>query len=152
MEIILLERVHKLGKMGDKVGVKAGYARNYLVPQGMALPATKANLVVFEARRAELESLEAERKAKSEERKAGLHEVSVTIVVRAGEEGKLFGSVGVMDIVEHLAKAGHTIEKSELRLPEGPIRAIGEHAFDIDLGNDVIATIKVIVEAEETEH
>ena len=148
MEIILLERVHKLGKMGDKVGVKAGYARNYLVPQGMALPATKANLVVFEARRAELESLEAERKAKSEERKAGLHEVSVTIVVRAGEEGKLFGSVGVMDIVEHLAKAGHTIEKSELRLPEGPMREVGEYEVAIQVHSDVIATVKLSIVAE----
>lgn len=152
MEIILLEKVHKLGNMGEKVVVKPGYARNFLVPQGIALPATKDNLVEFEKRRAELERLAAERLAKAEARKATLQDVSVTIITKAGEEGKLFGSIGVMDIVGHMEKAGHAIEKSELRLPEGPIRALGEFDFDIDLGSDVVATIKVIVEAETTEH
>ena len=130
MEVILLEKVNNLGNMGDKLGVKAGYARNYLVPQGMALPATRENLVEFEKRRAELERLAAERLAKAEARKVAIHESVVIIITKAGDEGRLFGSIGVMDIIEALQAQGHEVERSELRMPEGPIRSVGSYEFD----------------------
>ena len=148
MEIILLDKVHNLGSIGDKLSVRAGYARNFLIPQGIALPATRDNLVDFEKRRAELERLAAERLAQAQARKERIHEKVVLITVKAGEEGRLFGSIGVMDIVEAMGTAGHPIERSELRMPQGPIRAIGEYAFDIDLGSEVTAMIKVMVQSE----
>lgn len=149
MEIILLDKVNKLGNIGDKVNVKPGFARNFLIPQGIALPATKENLVEFEKRRAELERLAAERLAAAEARKNEIHETSVTIVAKSAEEGKLFGSIGIADIIDALTAAGKDVEKSELRMPEGPIRSVGEYEYNIDLGSDVVAQIKVIVEAEQ---
>lgn len=152
VEVILLEKVHKLGAIGDKVSVKPGYGRNFLIPQGIAILATKDNLVEFEKRRAELERIAAEKLAQAEARKAILHEASITIIAKAGDEGKMFGSVGTMDIVDALAAAGHTIEKSELRMPEGAIREVGEYSYDVHLGSDVVASIKVIIEAEKSDH
>lgn len=151
MEVILLERVNNLGSMGDKMGVKSGYARNFLIPQGMALPATRDNLLEFEKRRAELELLAAERLAAAEARKVTMHETVVVISTKAGDEGRLFGSIGVMDIVEAMQAKGHAIERSELRMPEGPIRAVGDYEFDLHLGYDVIAVIKVTVKSDKAE-
>lgn len=151
MEIILLDNVNNLGKMGAKVAVKSGYARNFLVPQGFALPATKDNLVEFEKRRAELERLMAERLAHAQARRDVIHETLVVITTKAGDEGRLFGSIGVMDIVEAMEAKGHKLERSELRMPEGPIRAVGEYQFDIDLGSDVVALIKVAVQSDKVE-
>ncbi|MGD9254644.1 MAG: 50S ribosomal protein L9, partial [Chromatiales bacterium] len=125
MEVILLDNIANLGSLGDKVSVKAGYGRNYLVPQGFALPATRANIEEFEKRRAELEKQAAERLAAAESRKAAIDGSSVTISRKAGDEGKLFGSVGTADIAEALTAAGTDVDKSEVRLPEGVFRATG---------------------------
>ena len=151
MEVILLDKVNNLGRMGDKVAVKAGYARNFLVPQGVALPATKENLVEFEKRRAELERLAAERLAQAQARRDAIHETLVVITTKAGDEGRLFGSIGVMDIVEAMDAKGHKLERSELRMPEGPIRSVGEYQFDVDFGSDVVAVIKVAVQSDKVE-
>lgn len=148
MNVILLEKVHNLGDLGEKVNVKAGYGRNFLIPQGKAVTATVDNIAKFEARRAELEKAAAEKVAASEARKASLDGMSVTIAQKAGEEGKLFGSVGNHDISEALTAAGVEVFKSEVRLPEGPLRELGEYDIDIDLHGDVVATIKLNVVAE----
>ncbi|KAB7628365.1 50S ribosomal protein L9 [Alkalilimnicola sp. S0819] len=148
MEVILLEKVENLGGLGDKVKVKAGYGRNYLVPQGKAKPATAENLAEFEARRAELEKAAAELLASAEARKAKLEEMSVTIQSKAGEEGKLFGSVGTQDIADAITAAGVEVTRQEVRLPEGPLRNLGEYEIELHLHTDVDATIKLVVEAE----
>ncbi len=148
MEVILLEKVGKLGALGDKVAVKAGFGRNYLIPYGKAVPATKANVEQFEARRAELEKAAAERLASAQTRAAQLQDKEVTIVSKAGDEGKLFGSIGVRDIADALTAAGIDVEKSEVRLPEGPIRNTGEFEVALHLLTDVDATVKVTVVAE----
>lgn len=148
MNVILLEKVGKLGNLGDQVNVKAGYGRNFLIPQGKAVPATADNVAKFEARRAELEAAAAEKLAAAEARKASLENINVVIKQKAGDEGKLFGSVGTSDIAHAVTEAGVEICKSEVRLPEGALREVGEYEVAIGLHSDVEATIKVTIEAE----
>jgi large subunit ribosomal protein L9 len=148
MDVILLEKVGKLGSIGDKVAVKAGFGRNYLIPHGKALSATAANVAEFEVRRAALEAVEAESKKAAEVRAEQLTDLEVTITSSAGEEGKLFGSIGTRDIADAVTAAGVAIEKSEVRLPEGALRNVGEYAVDIQVHSEVIKAIKLIVAAE----
>ncbi|KAA0011739.1 50S ribosomal protein L9 [Billgrantia pellis] len=148
MEVILLDNIGKLGGLGDKVAVKPGYGRNYLVPYGLAVPATKDNVEAFEAQRAELEAQAAERKAIAESRAAQLAEIELSLVAKAGEEGKLFGSIGPRDLAEALGQAGIEVAKSEVRMPEGPIRQTGEYDIDLHLHAEVDATVRVVVVAE----
>ena len=150
MEVILLEKLGKLGNIGDIANVKAGYGRNYLIPQGKALYATKANLEEFETRRADLEAAAANKMEKAQIRANKLAEIaSVTITANAGDEGKLFGSVGTREIEEAVNNAGGEISKSEINMPEGAIRNIGEFTVEIHLHTDVTQPITVIVEAEK---
>ena len=147
MEVILLEKVANLGSLGDKVKVKAGYGRNFLLPYGKAVPATEANLKAFEERRAELEKAAAEKQAAAQARAEALEGAAFTISSKAGEEGKLFGSIGVRDIADAITAAGTDVEKSEVRLPEGPIRVTGEYEIELQLHSDVEVTIKLAVVA-----
>lgn len=149
MEVILLEKVSNLGNLGDKVSIKAGYGRNYLVPQGKAVPATAKKIAEFEERRAELEKLAAEKLAAASQRAAALSKLNIVIAHKAGDEGKLFGSVGTHAIADAISAAGITVEKHEVRLPNGAIRHIGQYDVDVNLHTDVVVTlpIKVIVEA-----
>ncbi len=148
MQIILLEKVANLGALGEQVNVKAGYARNFLFPQGKAVPATSANIEHFQARRAELEAAAAEKLANAEARKQQLEEIELSVAVKAGDEGKLFGSLGNRDIADLATGAGVEVSKSEVRLPNGPIRAIGEFDIAIQLHAEVSATLKLHVVAE----
>ena len=148
MNIILLERVVNLGDLGDEVAVKSGFARNFLIPKGKAVRASKDNRAIFEARRAELERSALERLGGAQARAAKLNGLSVTISVKAGDEGKLYGSVGTHDIAEALAAQGADIAKSEIRMPAGPIRLVGEYEIDVHLHTDVNVAIKVIVVPE----
>jgi large subunit ribosomal protein L9 len=149
MEIILLEKVENLGKIGDRVRVRSGYARNYLIPKGKATLATPENIAKFEARRAELEAKAAAELAEAQERARKLEGVVLKIEVQAGAEGKLFGSVGTVDIAEAIRKHGVAVERSEIRLREGPLRVVGEHRVDLHLHTDVNVELKVVVEAAE---
>ena len=137
MDIILLQRIKNLGKLGDKVSVKAGYGRNFLIPQGKAVAATESNTAAFEARRAELEKAEAEVLATAQARADQLNEVNIVITAKAGDEGKLFGSIGTRDIADAVTAAGVEIHKSEVRLPEGVLRSVGEYAIALQLHPDV---------------
>ena len=149
MEVILLEKLGKLGNIGDLANVKAGYGRNYLIPQGKALFATAANLEEFETRRADLEAAAANKMEKAQIRASKLVEIeTVTIAANAGDEGKLFGSVGTREIEEAVNNAGGEISKSEINLPEGAIRNIGEFSVEVQLHTDVTQSITVVVEAE----
>lgn len=148
MQLILLQNVTNLGRLGDKVNVKPGYGRNYLVPQGKAVPATAANLAEFEARRAEYEAKAKTLLDGAEGRKAALEGVQVTITANASTEGKLYGSVGPRDIADALNKLGHKIEKSEVVMGEGPLRKTGEYDIVVHLHADVETTVKVIVIGE----
>jgi len=148
MEVILLEKVANLGSLGDKVKVKAGYGRNFLLPYGKAVPATADNLKAFEERRAELEKAAADKLATAQARAEKLDGESFTIASKAGDEGKLFGSIGVRDIADAITSAGTEVEKSEVRLPEGPLRAIGEYDIELQLHTDVTVTVKLAVVAE----
>jgi len=149
MEVILLEKVANLGNLGDRVNVRPGYGRNYLVPTKKAVAATKANIEVFEARRAELEKTAAEALATAEARATKLNELAeVTIGSHAGDEGKLFGSVAVADIANAITVAGVEVEKREVSMPQGPIRQVGDYEIEIHLHSDVISTVKVSVVAE----
>ena len=148
MEVILLERVANLGDLGDKVSVKSGYGRNYLMPQKKAVPATKDNITSFEVRRAELQLLADERLATANARGAKISALEVTITAKSGDEGKLFGSITVRDIVDAVLAKGVDIEKSEVRMPGGPIRDLGEHDVDIHLHTEVNVILKVGVIAE----
>jgi len=149
MEVILLDKIAKLGGLGDKVSVKSGYARNYLLPKGKAVFASAANVEHFETRRAELEAKLAETLAAAEARAAKLTELAeVTIASKAGDEGKLFGSIGTRDISDAITEAGVEVVKAEVRLPLGSIRETGEFDIVIHLHNDVDTTIKVVVIAE----
>ena len=150
MEVILLEKVYNLGELGDKVNVKPGYGRNYLIPSGKAVSATKENVAKFEERKAELEKQQQEVLAAANARAEILKDVSVSIARKAGGEGKLFGSVSPIDIAEAVVATGIELEKQEIRMPEGPIRATGEYEFDVQLHADVMTTIKVVV-IEEVE-
>ncbi|ALZ86286.1 MULTISPECIES: 50S ribosomal protein L9 [Pseudomonas] len=148
MDVILLEKIANLGNLGDKVNVKGGYARNFLLPQGKATAATAANVEAFEARRAELEKQAAEKKAQADARAAKLAELTVTIAANSGDEGKLFGSIGTRDIAEAVSAAGVELDKSEVRLPNGALRNTGEYDVEVHLHTDVEATVKVVVVAE----
>ncbi len=149
MEVILLEKVANVGALGDKVTVKSGYARNFLIPQGKAVFASDSNVAEFEARRAELEKQAAEKLAAAESRKAAIEAIDgVTIAHQAGDEGKLFGSVGTGDIADAVTAAGVEVTRAEVRMPEGAIREVGEYEFAIHLHTDVDATVKVTVVAE----
>lgn len=149
MEVILLENVANLGTLGDKVNVRPGYGRNYLVPQKKAVPATKENIEVFEARRAELEKAAAEALAAARARGEQIAALGqITIKAQAGEEGKLFGSVAVADIADAVTAAGVELEKREVNLPEGPIRLTGEYEVELQLHAEVAQPIKLMVEAE----
>lgn len=148
MEVILLQKVENLGNLGDKVNVRPGYGRNYLIPKGKAKPATAENIEEFEARRAELERLAAEERTAAESRKAQLEGLEVTIAAKAGDEGKLFGSIGTADIADAVTKAGVPVIRQEVRMPQGPIRAVGEYEIELHLHTDVDAGVKVIVTGE----
>jgi large subunit ribosomal protein L9 len=148
MEVILLEKLGRLGSIGDKVSVKAGFGRNYLVPQGKAIPATESNIKDFEVRRAELEAASAEKRTEAEARVAKLVDLVVTIKANAGDEGKLFGSIGTRDIADAITAAGVEVAKSEVRLPEGTLRELGEYQIDIQVHAEVTQAIKLVVEAE----
>ena len=148
MNIILLERITNLGDLGDEVVVKSGFARNFLIPKGKAVRASKENRAVFEARRAELERVAQERLGEAQGRAAKLQGMVVTIAAKAGDEGKLYGSVGTHDISEALGAQGAEVTKSEIRMPKGVIRMVGEYEIDVHLHTDVSVTIKVIVVPE----
>jgi large subunit ribosomal protein L9 len=148
MQVILLERIKGLGALGTKVDVKPGYGRNFLIPQGKALPATAKNLAEFEVRRAELERQEAEVLAAANARAEKLAAITVTVVSKAGDEGKLFGSVGNRDIADAVVAAGVELDRSEVRLPEGPLRHTGEFDIAVQLHSEVMASVKVVVSAE----
>jgi large subunit ribosomal protein L9 len=148
MEVILLEKIENLGNLGDRVNVKPGFGRNYLLPQGKAAPATAENIAEFEARRAELEKTAAEALALAESRRDSLADMVVTISAKAGEEGKLFGSVGTSDIADAINAAGVEVERNEIRLPEGAFRQTGEYDVDLHLHTDVNITVKLVIEAE----
>lgn len=149
MQIILLDKVANLGSLGDKVDVKAGYARNYLVPQGKAVPATKKNVEFFEARRAELEAKLADVLAVAEGRAEKINSLAtVTIASKAGDEGKLFGSIGTRDIAQAVTAAGVEVMKSEVRLPNGVLRTVGEHEVHFQVHSDVFAKLNVNIIAE----
>ncbi|MCG8394668.1 MAG: 50S ribosomal protein L9 [Pseudomonadales bacterium] len=146
MQVILLETIKNLGDLGAVVDVRAGYGRNFLIPQGKALPATKANLAEVEQRRAELEKHAAEQLAAAQERGEKLNEANITIAAKAGDEGKLFGSVGTRDIAEAVSSAtGVDVEKAEVKLPNGALRTTGEFEIDLALHAEVTATIKLAV-------
>jgi len=148
MNVILLERVTNLGDLGDEVAVKGGFARNFLIPQGKAVRASEQNRAVFEARRAELERIAAERLGGAQARAAKLEGVSITIAAKAGDEGKLYGSVGTHDIAEALTALGTEVAKSEVRLPQGPIRLIGEYDIELHLHTDLSTMVKLVVVPE----
>ena len=149
MEVILLERVSNLGDLGDKVNVKSGFGRNFLIPYGKAVPATKENLADFEARRAELEAAAADLLAKAEARAAELADKQITIPANAGDEGKLFGSIGTRDVAEAVSAAVAAVTKSEVRMPHGVIREVGEYEIGLQLHSDVSVTIMVSVVPED---
>ncbi len=150
MDVILLEKVGKLGSIGDKVAVKAGFGRNFLIPQGKAVFATDANLADFEQRRAELEAAAADKLGKAEARAAELAKLaSVTISAVAGDEGKLFGSIGARDVADAVSAAGVELAKSEVKMPEGPLRELGEFEVTIQLHSDLSTSIQIVVAEEE---
>ncbi|HSX52161.1 MAG TPA: 50S ribosomal protein L9 [Cellvibrio sp.] len=148
MEVILLDKVGKLGAIGDKVSVKSGYGRNYLLPQGKAVAATAKNIADFEARRAELEAAAAGKIAEATARAEKLAALEVTIAAKAGDEGRLFGSIGTRDIAEAITAAGVEVAKSEVRLPQGVLREIGQYEIDIQLHSEVTQAVKLAVVAE----
>ena len=148
MQVILLEKVGKLGGLGDEVNVKAGFGRNFLIPQGKAVPANKANKESFEARRAELEAAAAEKLAAAQSRGEAMNELVVTIAANAGDEGKLFGSIGTKDIADAVTAAGHAVDKSEVKMPEGALRNVGSYEIALQLHSDVSVEVTIQVEAE----
>jgi large subunit ribosomal protein L9 len=149
MEIILLQKVANLGQIGDRVKVKSGYARNFLVPTGRATLATEANIAKFEAQRAVLEEKAARELHQAQARAASLENFKLELKAKAGTEGKLFGSIGTADIAEAAVKAGQPIARSEVRMPMGPIRTTGEHQVQLHLHTDVNVTLVVTIVAEE---
>jgi large subunit ribosomal protein L9 len=149
MQVILMEKVANLGELGDVVKVKDGYARNFLIPEGKAKRATPDNLKAFESRRAELEKAQAETLNKAKERGAKLDGLTVQITQKAGPDGRLFGSVTNYDIVEALKKEGHEVERANIRMPQGPLKQVGEYPLQIGLHTDVTVTVKVAVLGEQ---
>lgn len=149
MDVILLQRIKNLGKLGDKVSVKAGYGRNFLIPQGKAVMATKGNVEMFEARRAELEAKVAEQLAAAEARAEKVNALeAVVLASKAGDEGKLFGSIGTRDIADALTNAGLAVDRAEVRLPNGALRHTGEFNIAIQLHHDVVAEVLVTIVSE----
>ena len=149
MQVILLDKIAHLGKVGDQVNVKSGFARNYLIPQGKAVMATKANIEHFEERRAELEEKAAQALAAAADRAARLEALgSVTIAAKAGDEGRLFGSIGTRDIAEAITAKGVEVAKSEVRLPNGLIRTLGEHEVTFQFHGEVFSHLNVVIVAE----
>ncbi|WP_446811911.1 50S ribosomal protein L9 [Methylomonas sp. 2BW1-5-20] len=148
MEVILLEKTANLGNLGDKVTIKAGYGRNYLIPQGKAVPATPKKIREFEERRAELEKQAAEKLAAANARGEAISKLNVSIAHKTGDEGRLFGSVGTQNIADAITAAGVKVEKHEVRLPNGVIRNIGEYDIAINLHTDIVVTLPVKVVAE----
>ena len=149
MQVILLDKIAHLGKVGDQVNVKSGYARNFLIPQGKAVMATAANIEQFEARRAELEEKAAQALAAAVDRAARLEALgSVTIASKAGDEGRLFGSIGTRDIADAITAKGVEVAKSEVRLPNGLIRTLGEHEVTFQFHGEVFSHLNVIIVAE----
>lgn len=148
MKVILLEDITNVGKLGDNIAVKAGFARNYLLPQGKAVTATMDNIAVFEKRRAELEKTAALKLADAKKRAEALTDLTITIAAHASEEGKLYGSLGPREVAEEISKTGAPVEKSEVQMPS-PIRTVGEHTVIVYLHNEVTIEVKVIVTAEE---
>lgn len=148
MQVILLEKIGRLGNLGDQVNVKSGYGRNFLIPYGKAVAATKDNIAEFERRRAELEAAAAGKRTEAEARAARLVDLVVTIAANAGDEGKLFGSIGTRDIADAITAAGVDVNKSEVRLPNGVIREVGEFEIDIQVHSDVTQGIRLKVVAE----
>lgn len=148
MEIILLEKVENLGSLGDRVNVKSGYGRNFLIPSGKATPATEAHIKAFEERRTELEKTAAGTLTAAQARAEQLADFSITITAKAGDEGKLFGSVGTNDIAAAVTAAGVAIERHEVRLPEGAFRQVGEYQVGVHLHTDINLEIVLVVEAE----
>lgn len=150
MQVILLDRVSKLGVLGEQVKVKPGYARNFLIPKGKALPATPGNIKQFEVQRKELEKAAEVRMSHSKERAHALEGISVTLYVQAGEEGRLFGSVTAQDICRAFAEKGHKLAKSEVWMPQGSIRQIGEYEVELYLdGAEGVTKVNVSVAAEQ---
>lgn len=149
MQVILLEKVGKLGDLGDQVSVKAGFGRNYLFPYGKAVPATKGNVADFEARRAELEAAAAEKRGVAEARAEKLAALNITIAGNAGDEGKLFGSIGTRDLADAITAAGVEVTKAEVRLPNGVIREIGEFEVSIQLHAEVTQVVNVSVVSDK---
>ncbi len=146
MNVILLDRIHKLGNLGDTVQVKAGYGRNYLIPQGKAVPANAKNIAYFEARKAELEKELAAKLADAQRRATVLEGLQITIPMLAAEDGKLYGSVGAAELVTAISEAGGEAAKQEVQLPNGPLRAVGDHEVELYLHHgDVIAKVKVTI-------
>lgn len=148
MEVILLEKIANLGNLGDKVTIKSGYGRNYLVPQGKAVAATAKKIAEFEARRAELEKAAAEKLSAAQKLGNELSKLQITITHKAGDEGKLFGSVGTHNIADAITAAGIAVEKQQIRLPHGAIRHIGDYPIDINLHSDVIVTLSIKIAPE----
>ena len=150
MDIILLEKIENVGRIGDKVSVKPGFARNYLIPQGKATLATPENIATFEARRAEIEAKAHGTLEAAQARAAQLEGQVVRVKAKAGPGGKLFGSIGTSDIAEACEALGFAVERSEVRLPEGPLRVVGEHQIELHFHTDVNVPLPVVVESEET--
>ena len=148
MEVILLEKIANLGNLGDKVTIKSGYGRNYLVPQGKAVAATAKKIAEFEARRAELEKAAAEKLSAAQKLGNELSKLQITITHKAGDEGRLFGSVGTHNIADAITAAGIAVEKQQIRLPHGAIRHIGDYPIDINLQSDVIVTLSIKIAPE----
>ena len=149
MDVILLQKVANLGNIGDRVKVRSGYGRNFLLPQGKATVATPDNVARFEARREELEKLAREHLVSAQERQTALKDFKLLITAKAGTEGKLFGSIGTADIAEELNKAGFKIERSEVRMPNGSLRMVGEHSVGLHLHADIDVPLTVSIVAEE---
>ena len=150
MEIILLEKIDNLGNIGDRVKVKSGYGRNYLLPQGKATLATRENIERFEQQRAELEAKAAQEFANAEARAEHLRQLTLSITAKAGSEGKLFGSIGTVDIADLCTSLGVPVERSEVRLPDGPIRVVGEHNIELHLAAELDVPLTVNVTGEES--
>jgi large subunit ribosomal protein L9 len=149
MEVILLQKVANLGNIGDRVKVRSGFGRNFLLPEGKATLATPDNIARFEARRVELERLAREHLGSAEERAAAMKDFKLTIHAKAGTEGKLFGSIGTSDIAEACSQAGFKVERSEVRLPSGPLRMVGEHQVTLHLHADIDVPLHLTIVAEE---
>jgi len=148
MEVILLEKVENLGSLGDRVHVKPGYGRNFLIPSGKATPATEEHIKAFEARRAELEKTAADALSEAEARRSRLADMTITIKAKAGDEGKLFGSIGTADIAAAIVAEGVEVERSEVRLPEGAFRQLGEYTIQLHLHTDVDTELTLVIDPE----